>query len=163
MRRYLKSIKTVTTRAGIVLAVLTIPIQLSSQNGQVRHSSGDKTQPPASKPLNKTPQTGDDMVCTASGLNSAGVKSQSTPTTPVQPHHVDLSWKASSSPAVVKYNVHRCSPGGTCSVITSVTGTIYTDFHVRALKTYCYFVTAVAQSGADSVPSNFLQVVIPSP
>jgi hypothetical protein len=28
MRRYLKSIKTVTTRAGIVFAILTIPIQL---------------------------------------------------------------------------------------------------------------------------------------
>ena len=162
MCRYLKSIKTVTTRAGIVFAILTIPIQLSSQNGQARHSSGDKTQPSAIKPLNKIPQTGDDVLCIASGLNSTGVKLQTTSATPVQQHHVDLSWKASTSPGVVKYNVHRCSPGGPCSVITSVTNTIYTDSHVQGLKTYCYFVTAVGGSGADSDPSNFIQVLIPS-
>jgi hypothetical protein len=150
MRRYLKSIKTVTTRAGIVFAILTIPIQLSSQNGQVRHSFGDKTQRAASKPLNQTPQTGDDMLCVASALNSTGYKSQTTPTTPVQQHRVNLSWKASSSPGVVKYNVHRCSPGGTCSVIASVTSTIYTDSQVQALRTYCYFVSAAAASGPDS-------------
>jgi fibronectin type 3 domain-containing protein len=160
--RYLKSIKTVTTAAGIVLAILTIPIQLSSQNGQVRHSS-DKTQPPASKPLNQTPQTRDDMLCVASALNSTGVKSQTTPTTPVQQHRVNLSWKASISPGVVKYNVYRCARGGTCSVIASVASTIYTDSQVQALRTYCYFVTAATASGPDSGASNFVQVVIPSP
>jgi hypothetical protein len=163
MHRYFKSIKIVTTAAGIVLAILTIPIQLSSQNGQVRHSSEDKTQSSVSRPGNKIPQTADDMLCVASALNSASVKSQTTPTTPVQQHRVNLSWKASNSPGVVKYNLHRCARGGTCSVIASVASTIYTDSQVQALRTYCYFVTAATASGPDSGASNFVQVVIPSP
>jgi hypothetical protein len=164
MHRYLKSIKTVTPGAGIVLAILTIPIQLSGQNGQAPHSSAIQTQSSASKPGNKTPQTGGDTPCVASAPNSAPVKSQTTPAMPVQQHHVDLSWKASSSPGVVKYNVHRCSPGGPCSVITSVITTSYTDNQVQPSQAYCYFVTAVAATGRpDSGPSNVVQVVIPSP
>jgi len=162
MHRYLKSIKAVPTGAGIVLAILTIPIQLSGQNGQAPQSSTIQTQSSASNPGNKTPQTGDDIPCVAP--NSAPVKSQTTPATPVKPHHVDLSWKASSSPGVVRYNVHRCSPGGPCSVITSVTSTHYTDTQVQPLHAYCYFVTAVAAAGRpDSAPSKVVPVVIPSP
>lgn len=164
MHRYLKSIKAVPTGAGIVLAILTIPIQLRGQNGQATHSSGIQTQSSVSKPGNKTPQTGDDMLCVASAPDSAAVKPQTAPVTPVQQHRVDLSWKASSSPGVVKYNVHRCTPGGPCSVITSVTSTSYTDTQVQPLQAYCYFVTAVAAAGRpDSGPSNVVQVVIPSP
>jgi hypothetical protein len=62
----------------------------------------------------------------------------------------------------MKYNVHRCSPGGTCSVVKSVTSTIYTDSQVQGLKNYCYFVSAAAASGPDSGASNFVQVVTPS-
>ncbi len=163
MRRYLKSFITVTTGAGIILAILTIPVRLSGQNGQVRHSSGDKTQSSASKPEIKIPQRGSDIPCVANGLNSAGVKVQTTPATPAQPHHVDLTWKASSSPGTLKYNVHRCTPGGPCSVITTVTGTSYTDTQVQPQQTYCYFVTTAVTSRPDSGPSNFIQVVIPSP
>ena len=164
MHRYLKSIKAVPTGAGIVLAILTIPIQLRGQNGQVPHPSAIQTQSSASKPGNKTPQTGSDIPCVATAPNSAAVKSQTTPAMPVQQHRVDLSWKASSSPGVVKYIVHRCSPGGPCSVITSVTSTNYTDTQVQPLHAYCYFVTAVAATGRpDSVPSNIIHVVIPSP
>jgi len=165
MHRFLKSITTVTTVAGIVLAILTIPSPLSGQNGQVPHSSGDKTQPSVSNPGNKTPQTGSDsdMPCVANGSNSSGVKSQTIPATPVQ-HRVDLTWKASTSPGILKYNVHRCTPGGPCSLITTVTSTSYADTQVQPQQTYCYFVTtAGAAGGSDSGPSNFFKVVFPSP
>lgn len=163
MQLYLKSTKTPPTRARIVLAILTIAVPLSGQSGQVPHSSAHQIQSSASKPGNKTQQTGSEIPCVASVPNSAPVKSQTTPGVRVQQHHVDLSWKASSSPGVVKYDVHRCNPGGPCSVITSVTRTSYTDTLVQPLHAYCYFVTAVADAGRpDSVPSNIIHVVIPS-
>jgi len=167
MGRYLKLFRTVPAGATIVLAILLIPLQLRSQNGQVPHSSGDQAKSSVSTPVNKTPQTASDIPCVASASNSASVK-YTTPATPGQPHHVDLSWKASSSPGVVKYNVHRCSPGRPCSAITSViasvTGTSYRDNKVQPLQEFCYFVTAVAAaSRPESGPSNIVPVVIPSP
>jgi len=168
MGSYLKFVKTLTAEATIVLATLLIPFQLRGQNGQVRHSSGDQTKSSASKSRNKTPQTANDIPCVATAPNSSPVKSPTAPATPVRPHHVDLSWKATTSPGVVKYNVHRCSPGGPCSVTTSViasvTGTSYTDNQVQPSQAYCYFVTAVAAaSRPESGPSNIVPVVIPSP
>ena len=50
MRRYLRSMKAIPTRAGIVLAILTIPIQLTCQNGQESHSSAVQTGEPGVKP-----------------------------------------------------------------------------------------------------------------
>ena len=160
----LKSIRAVPTGVGIVLAILTIPVQLNCQ----KHSSAIPPQSPISKPENKTPRTDSYVPCVADAPNSASVKSSTTPGTLVKPHRVDLSWKASTSPGVAKYNVHRCSPGAPCavttSVITSVTGTSYTDTQVQPSRTYCYFITAVAGAGRpDSVPSNIIHVVIPSP
>ncbi len=163
MHRYLKSFMTLATGAGIVLAILTVPIQLSGRNGEITHSSTDKTQSSVSKPENKIPQMGSDLPCVANGSSSTGVKAQTTPATPAQPHRVDLAWKASSFPGALKYNVYRCTPGGPCSVITTVTGTSFTDTQVQPQQTYCYFVTAAAASRPDSGPSNFVQVVIPSP
>jgi hypothetical protein len=162
MHRCVKSIKTVTTGAEIILAILTIQAQLSGQSAQVPRPSSDKTQFSVSKPGNKTPQTGGDIPCVANGSNSSGVTLR-TPATPGQ-HQVDLTWKASSSPGVLKYKVYRCTPTGPCSVITSVTGSSYTDKQVEPKQTYCYFVTAAAAArGPDSAPSNFIQVAIPSP
>jgi Na+-transporting methylmalonyl-CoA/oxaloacetate decarboxylase gamma subunit len=166
MHRYLRSIMVVPTGAGIVLAILTIPIQLSRQNGRVSNSSAIPTQSSTSKPENKTPPTDSYVPCVADAPNSASVKSSTTPGTVVKPHRVDLSWKASTSPGVAKYNVHRCSPGAPCtvstSVITSVKGTSYTDTQVQPSHAYCYFVTAVADAGRpDSLPSNIIHVVIP--
>lgn len=164
MGRYLKLVRTLPAGATIILAILLIPLQLRGQNGQVPHSSGDQAKSSASKSGNKTPQMGNDIPCVATAPNSSPAKSPTAPATPVRPHHVDLSWKASTSPGVVKYNVHRCSAGGPCSVITSVTGTSYTDTQVQPLQAYCYFVTAVAAVGRpDSGPSNIVPVVIPSP
>jgi len=160
----LKSIRAVQTGAGIVLAILTIPIQLNCQ----KHSSAIQTQSSTSKPESKTQQTDSYVPCAADASNSASVKSSTTPGALVKPHRVDLSWKASTSPGVAKYNVHRCSPGTPCtvstSVITAVTGTSYSDTQVQPSHAYCYFITAVAAAGRpDSVPSNIIHVVIPSP
>jgi hypothetical protein len=134
------------------------------KNERVPHSATNPTQSSASNPGNKTTPTSSAIQCIASAPNSSAVKSQTAPAMPVQQHHVDLSWKASSSPGVVKYNVHRCSPGGPCSVIMSVTSTNFTDTQVQLLHAYCYFVTAVAAAGQpDSGPSNIIRVEIPSP
>ncbi len=165
MYPYLRSMKAVPTRAGIVLAILTIPIQLTCQKGRILESPTIQTQ---SSTSNKPPQRDSYVPCVADAVNSANVKLSTTPGTVVKPHHVDLSWKASTSPGVVKYNVHRCSPGTPCavstSVVTSVTGTSYTDTQVQPLHAYCYFVTAVADARRpESVPSNIIHVMIPSP
>jgi hypothetical protein len=164
MCRFLKSIKATRSRAAMVLLILTIPFQASGQNAQVSHSSGNNTQAFGSRPGNKTPRKGDDIPCVAMAANPAGVQSPTTPTTPVQ-HHVDLTWKASSSPGVVKYYVYRCTPGGPCAPITSVDHTSYTDLDVQPQQTYCYFVTAAATPAAifDSDPSNFVQALVPLP
>lgn len=149
---------------AIVLAILTILIQVNCQ----KHSSAVPTQSSTSKPENKTPQSDSYVPCLADAPNPASVKSSTTPGALVKPHRVDLSWKASTSPGVAKYNVHRCSPGTPCtvrtSVITSVTGTNYTDTQVQPSRAYCYFITAVADARRpESVPSNIIHVVIPSP
>jgi hypothetical protein len=151
--------------AGIVLAILTIPIQLSSQ---VSHSSTIQSSSSTNKPKDKTLQTESYVPCDAKSPNSASAKSSTTPGTLVKPHRVELSWKASSSPGVARYNVHRCSPGVPCkvstSVITSVAGTSYTDTQVQPSHAYCYFITAAADAGRpESIPSNLIHVVIPSP
>ena len=160
MNRYLRSMKAVPTGAAIVLAILTIPIQLNCQ----KHAPVIPTQSSTNKPENKTPQADSYVPCVANAPNSASVKSSTTPGTLVKPHRVDLSWKASTSPGVVKYKVYRCNPGGPCSVITSVAGTNYIDTQVQPSHAYCYFVTAVADAARpDSVPSNIIHVVIPSP
>ena len=160
--------KTVLTGAGMFVAILLILLQLSDQNKTGPHFSAIQPQSAANRPPDKTPQTANEIPCIATGPNAAPARSQTTTATPVKPHYVDLSWKASSSPGVVKYNVHRCTPGSPCSantsVIDSVTGTSYTDRQVQPSHEYCYFVTAVANAGRpDSGPSNIVHAVIPSP
>lgn len=160
--------KTVLTGAGMVVAILLIVLRPNGQNKPGTHVSAIPTQSAVSSPGNKTPQTANEIPCIAGDPNAVRAKSQTTTATPVQPHYVDLSWRASSTPGVVKYNVHRCTPGSPCSantsVIDSVTGTSYTDSQVQSSHEYCYFVTAVANVGRpDSGPSNIVHVVIPSP
>lgn len=165
MHRDLKLIRAVRTVAGIVLGILLISFQLSGQNGQVPHSSGDKTQS-VSKAGNKTPQKGDDIPCVPTRFNTDPVK-YTTPLPPGQKHKVDLRWMASRSLEVKEYEVHRCTPGGPCSVIASVNGTSYPDDTVEPRQDYCYFVTAFVKgrrdSDRESLPSNIIYVLIPSP
>jgi len=166
MYRYLKLIRAIRTVAGIVLAILLISFQLSGQNGQVPHSSADKTQSSVSKVGSKTPQKGDDIPCIPTAANTDPVK-YTTPAPPGQKHKVDLRWMASRSPEVKEYKVHRCTPSGLCSVIASVNGTSYPDDTVQSRQDYCYFVTAFVKgrrdSDRESLPSNIIYVLIPSP
>ena len=165
MRHYSKLVRTVPTGAGIVLAILLMRLQLRAQKEPVSHSSGNPTKSSASTPVNKTPQKGDDIPCVPTPANTAPVR-YTTPATPPQKHKVDLHWTASTSHPV-EYSVHRCTPGGPCVVIRSVSGTSYTDDAVQSRQAYCYFVTASfkgqAISSHESAPSNILYVVIPPP
>jgi len=162
----LKFVRTVPIGAGIVLAILLMPLQPLAQKGPVSHSSRDQTKSSVNTPVNKTPQKGDDIPCVPPPANTAPVK-YTTPATPPNKHKVDLSWKASSSPETKEYKVYRCTPGGPCLVISSVNGTNYTDDSVQSRQVYCYFVTAFVKgrpnSSHDSAPSNILYVVIPPP
>jgi len=79
-------------------------------------------------------------------------------------HSVTLSWAASSSTAVVGYNVYRSTvSGGPYARITSgPDGSLsYTDIAVSAGKSYFYVVTAVEGNGTESTYSNQAMAVIP--
>jgi hypothetical protein len=83
---------------------------------------------------------------------------------PVQ-HSASLTWQASSS-AVTGYNVYRgTQSGGPYAVLNSalIAPTDYTDSTVSAGNTYYYVVTSVDSQGVESVQSNQVQAVIPSP
>jgi fibronectin type 3 domain-containing protein len=76
-----------------------------------------------------------------------------------------LSWNASAS-TVAGYNVYRGSQtGGPYVAVNSApeAGTSYVDDAVTAGQTYYYVVTAVDSGGTESVYSNQVQAVIPSP
>jgi len=80
-------------------------------------------------------------------------------------HSVDLSWTASTS-VVVGYNVYRGgTSGGPYNKINSALdgSTAYTDSGVLAGQTYYYVTTAVDSTGAESVYSNQVTAVIPTP
>jgi hypothetical protein len=168
MQRYLKSMKIVLTGAGMVVAILLVLLKTRGQNKPGPPFSAIEPRSAASRPGDKIPPTANEIPCIASVQQAVPAKSQTMTATPVKPHYVDLSWKPSSTPGVVKYNVHRCTPGSPClantSVIASVTGISYTDSQVQSSHEYCYFVNAVANVGRpDSGPSNIVHVVIPSP
>lgn len=79
-------------------------------------------------------------------------------------HSVDVSWTASSSPGVVRYNVYRSTvAGGPYTSIGSVTGTAFTDLNVTAGATYFYVVTSVDSSGIESVVSGERSATVPTP
>jgi hypothetical protein len=79
-------------------------------------------------------------------------------------HSVALSWKASIS-RVVGYNVYRgTQSGGPYATVASANaGATFTDESVQAGQTYYYVVTAVDAAGAESVHSNQVRALIPSP
>jgi len=80
-------------------------------------------------------------------------------------HSVDLSWGASSSSNVAGYNVYRAgvSGGPYATVASANAGTSFVDGSVQSGQTYYYVVTAVDTSGTESVYSNQVQAVVPSP
>lgn len=85
-----------------------------------------------------------------------------------QTRNVVLTWTASVTPTVT-YNVYRapapCAPLPTTFAkrnATPVTATTFTDSAV-ATGTYCYYVTAAASSGLESIPSNTTGAAIEAP
>ncbi len=85
--------------------------------------------------------------------------------TPAPQHNVSLSWNASTS-TVVGYNVYRGTQnGGPYVAVNSApeASTSYVDNSVTAGQTYYYVVTAVDSGGTESVYSNQVPAVIPSP
>lgn len=80
-------------------------------------------------------------------------------------HSVTLNWLASKS-AVAGYNVYRSTEaGGPLTKLNSslVRATSYTDATVHSGQTYLYVVTAVDGKGKESVFSNEVKAVVPSP
>jgi len=95
---------------------------------------------------------------------SAGATLTGTGTAAPQ-HSVALNWRASSSP-VVGYNVYRGGQsGGPYSMLTTSPSatTAYSDASVQGGATYYYVVTSVDSTGNESVFSNQVQAVVPSP
>ena len=84
--------------------------------------------------------------------------------TPVQ-HSVGLTWAASTS-TVSGYNIYRrTSLTASYSKLNSTLNptTAYTDSTVQSGQTYYYSTTAVDANGNESIHSNEIQVVVPSP
>jgi hypothetical protein len=80
-------------------------------------------------------------------------------------HTVGLTWVASSS-SVVGYNIYRgTASGGPYSKLNSsaIVTTSYSDSTVQSGSTYYYVTTAVSSSGAESIKSNEVRTVIPTP
>lgn len=97
--------------------------------------------------------------------NSPNVVSLTGVGVPVGSHSADLTWDPSNDP-VIGYNVYRAgSKSGPFTQINSVldASTTYTDSTVKGGATYFYEVTAVNAENQESVPSNEVKVVIPSP
>jgi fibronectin type 3 domain-containing protein len=78
---------------------------------------------------------------------------------------VQLAWDApaSSTDAVVSYNVYRAASGGSYQKLNTSANapTSYTDTTVTDGTTYNYEVTSVDASGVESTPSNVYTAAIP--
>jgi Abnormal spindle-like microcephaly-assoc'd, ASPM-SPD-2-Hydin len=102
---------------------------------------------------------------TSNATNGPSTASVTGNGVPAPQHNVKLSWNASTS-TVVGYNVYRGSQtGGPYVAVNSSpdVSTSYTDDSVTAGQTYYYVVTAVDGGGTESVYSNQVQAVIPTP
>lgn len=83
----------------------------------------------------------------------------------VKAHSADLTWNASKD-VVVGYNVYRgTTTGGPYAKINPVLNapTSYTDATVAAGATYYYVVTAVDSNNVESMRSNEVKAIIPTP
>lgn len=89
--------------------------------------------------------------------------------TEAQAHSVNLSWSDSSSPNISGYNIYRTEYGTSCGTYRKIssmlnTSTLYTDSSVEGGRSYCYAVTAVNTSNAESAYSNIVSdIQIPTP
>lgn len=105
------------------------------------------------------------LAFVSNATNSPATESLSGTGLSAVQHSVSLSWGSSSSSNIVGYNVYRGgASGGPYVTITSAnSGTTFVDGSVQPGQTYYYVVTAVDTGGAESVYSNQVQAIIPSP
>ena len=145
-----------STNSEFTLSGLTLPLTLNA--GQTANFT-----------LTFAPQSSGSASATitfaSNATNPPVAASVSGTGTPPPQHSVSLSWIASTS-TVAGYNVYRGSQSGgpyvaVNSALDASTG--YTDNSVQAGQTYYYVVTAVDNSGNESVYSNQAQAVIPTP
>jgi len=67
---------------------------------------------------------------------------------------IDLAWNASTdNVGVVSYRIYRQAKRGTWSLVTTASGTSFTDTGLRKSKSYTYQVTALDAAGNESAPS----------
>jgi hypothetical protein len=80
-------------------------------------------------------------------------------------HSVSISWDPSLSTDAAYYRVYRATvSGGPYSLLaTNITATTYTDSTVQSGATYYYVTTTVSTDGLESIFSNQLKSVIPTP
>jgi len=96
----------------------------------------------------------------ACGSSSGPAESTLTPP-PASSHTVDLSWQTSTSRDISGYNIYRAPYSDSCGEFTRInsaldTGTSYTDSTVANGTSYCYAITAVSTSNAESGYSNIV-------
>jgi hypothetical protein len=103
-----------------------------------------------------------DVIAATSQADST--KSASASITVVLPHSVSLRWSAPQAP-VAYYKVYRgaTSGGPYTLVVSNIKATVYTDSAVQSGATYYYVTTDVDAAGEESIFSNELRSVIPSP
>lgn len=78
------------------------------------------------------------------------------------PAATTFTWKASSSPNVIRYNVYRAqNSGGPYVMVAWSVGTSFTDSNVSSGRRYYYVVTAVDRSGAESAHSAEISLAVP--
>jgi hypothetical protein len=127
-------------------------------------ASGSYMVTPSQSGYTFTPST---AVATINGAAVTGVNFTATAVSVPVSHSVTLSWTASTSPAVVGYNVYRATTsggpyakvnGGAC-----VAAMTYSDSSVTSGHTYYYVATAVDSSNSESAYSTQATSVVPTP
>lgn len=114
--------------------------------------------------LYTAPKAAESDAITATSQGDS-TKSSTASINVVPPHSVALSWDAPSSTAVAYYKVYRgtVSGGPYAALNTKGTTTTYTDSTVQSGGIYYYVTSAVDAAGVESIFSNELQLIIPSP
>ena len=116
------------------------------------------------------PSVSSTSTATVKATSVANTTKSASATVTIQPvssvqHTVDLSWRASTSPNVISYNVYRgtVSGGPYIKIASGIASTLYTDSTVSSGQTYYYVTTAVDNTGQQSTYSNQTTAVIPTP
>jgi hypothetical protein len=144
--------------SGFTIVGGALPVSLNSGQSATVNVQFDPTVAGA--------QTGTLTIVSTAAANPTVILSLAGTGVVSGPHEVDLSWVAPTSSAdpVAGYGVYRSPTGaGTYQELNSLSSsqTTYVDTAVVSGQTYDYIVRSVDASGATSVPSNVVTLVIP--